>query len=156
MSARNNKVYLFFLILVLFIGAIVVGTSLFNKRPSLPTVSEGEQTPGIEELQERLVANFPQIPVYPNATLVSSYKKHDNTKVGFEATWQTPDNVSDVSKWYAEQLPLTHWVIVEPSENLNAEGEQFMIAKRGEFDLYLIVENEDGDITSVHAEFPIR
>lgn len=107
------------------------------------------------EKEGEFISDFPQIPVYFNATLVNTYKKTENDKTGYEANWNTDDTVYSVMQWYINNLENDGWLTLELPQNQDSDAEQFAIFLRKGKTLYLTVENEDGVLTEIHAEFPL-
>ncbi len=107
--------------------------------------------------QETVVAGFPQVPVFPEAKLINSYKKSDQTRVGYEGHWTTQEPVAEVMKWYLSALRDDGWQITSPPEDPEADGEQFAVVRNDDWVLNLIVEDEDGvGTTDIEVEFPVR
>jgi len=109
----------------------------------------------IEE-QGVIIKEFPELPKYPESQVVNTYKKEEDGKVGYEGNWTTSEPVDVVMKWYLTELTKQGWSITTPPENPESDATQFAVLEKEELLLNLIVENEDGEITEIHAEFPLR
>lgn len=107
------------------------------------------------ELTGELIADFPILPVYENASLVNSYKKTEGQRVGFEANWTTDDAVNVVMNWYMQNVQNDGWTVLEPPANPDADSEQFAVLEKDGRRLNLTVEQETLAETEIHAEFPL-
>jgi len=149
----KKKTFLYILLIfVLFIG-IWSGATYVRKRGE---VSLDEREPGKEELAGELVGGFPELPVYPEATILKSYKKQEGEKVGFEANWEVDASVGEIMAWYIDALKEAGWVF-EEEPVVDETSEQSLVARKDNVRVYLIVEREEGAlITEINAEFPIQ
>ena len=149
-KVSKKTVFYFLLIFVLFF-AIWSGAKFVNKRDEVPQ-EIGE--PGIEKLTGKLVKDFPQLPVYPDAVLLNSNKTQEKEKVGFEANWEVNASVFEVMTWYVDAFSESGWIFEEEPE-VNETFEQYFIAERNGFRVQIIVEKEEGG-TLINAEFPFQ
>jgi hypothetical protein len=99
--------------------------------------------------QAALSQGFPEVPIYPDTTLVDS---STNTPGGFlyEATWQTRQSIPEVSSWYLGKISDGNWEIVTPPADLNAKDIQLLIANKDDlvYNFSFIKDNDSG-ITNV-------
>lgn len=90
---------------------------LKNGRQNTGTKSENGKaapTPQGEFLVEekKLPESFPKdFPVYPVSDLINSWTASGNETKGLSVVWETQDSVSQVSKFYKEELPNAKWTI---------------------------------------------
>jgi hypothetical protein len=155
MSENSSKKFVVFASLALLILVLVVGGLWVISKKGETTVEQEQITVEKEELQGEIVSGFPDIPVYARSELIYTYKKMENGKNGYEGVWKTDESVSVVMNWYIENLEQFGWNIIEPPDDLEADGEQYLVAVKGDLVLNLIVENEEGP-TEIHAEFPLK
>lgn len=130
--------------------------ALVRKEGEVPQdeVSLEEGEPGKEEVTGELVEGFPELPVYPGATILKSYKKQEGEKVGFEANWEVDVSVDEIMAWYIDALREAGWIF-EEEPVVDKTFEQFIIAQKDESRVYLTVEREE-EVTEINAEFPIN
>lgn len=152
----QNRSYFIYLVIAVAVLVIVAGTVLLlPKKPSETVIPI--QEPGKTEVEGMLILDFPELPVYPGATTISSYKKQEGEKVGFEANWEADESVSEVMVWYINALKEAGWVFEEEPEDVDEIFEQFLIAAKDEIRVYLTVEREEGaEKSEISAEFPLQ
>jgi len=140
--------------------AVVVGGGLWWMRRGRQSTLVETQTgnePGLVEKKGELVEGFPQIPAYPGATLVRSYKKEDGGKTGWESKWIMQERIPVISAWYLQQFAEEDWDIDEVPEDPNADGEVQLVVSNGDWQVYITLEDEDNTgTTEITAEFPVR
>jgi len=150
----------FFITLASIAFIIVAGTSLLIsvKRPVQKTIFVGNASePGKVDLDSELVAGFPEFPVYPDATIINSYKKTEGAKVGYEANWKADDTVAQIASWYYEALIDMGWNFEEQPNNFEEYGEQFFLVSKDDLTIYLTVELEPGiSETEINVEVPVQ
>jgi len=153
----QNKSYFSYLVIAVVLLVIVVVTGFLLPRKSSEE-SIPIQEPGKTEVEDTLILGFPEFPVYPGATTISSYKKEEGEKVGFEANWEADASVSEVMAWYINALEEAGWVFEEEPEDVDEIFEQFLIAAKDEIRVYLSVEKEEEGAKKVEisAEFPLQ
>ena len=159
MSQAKSKKLSGFLVLAFFVLSIGIGLALL-KKPKDTKVTPASQAPeitiepGKTELEGQLVVDFPEFPVYPGANIVSSYKKQEGEKVGFEANWEVDVSVGEIMVWYIDSLSQSGWVF-EEEPVVDRTSEQFIIAQMDELRVHLSVEREEG-ITEINVEVPFQ
>ena len=158
MGQPKSKILFVFFVLLFSVLAIGVGVALL-KKPKDIKVTPGQTPeitvePGKTELEGQLIAGFPEFPVYPGANIVSSYKKQEGDKVGFEANWEADASVNEIIVWYIDALRESGWVFEEEPE-LDYTSEQQLIARKDETTVYLTAEREEG-VTEINAEIPFQ
>ena len=158
MGKAKSKILFVFFVLVFSVLAIGVGVALLKKPKDTKITPAGQAPvtiePGKTELEGQLVAGFPEFPVYPGANIVSSYKKQEESKVGFEANWEADASVSEVIVWYIDALRESGWVFEEEPDDLSI-SEQSLVAKKDNLRVYLTVE-EGVSITEINVEIPFQ
>ncbi|KKW00412.1 MAG: hypothetical protein UY33_C0011G0016 [Candidatus Amesbacteria bacterium GW2011_GWA1_48_9] len=145
----------FLLIFLLVTAGFLYLNSKSQKQPpaNVPSVPSADAL--LKEAQGEIIEEFPPLPVYPNSTLINTYKKAERGKFGYEGNWTTPDPVNTVMAWYLDSLPAAGWTIATTPENPDSDASQFMVLTKDRLLLNLTVENEDGNITEIIAEFPL-
>lgn len=139
----------FFLIAVLiFLAFLLLGVFLLKPKLPFKTYRQAEKQP-------QLVTNFPQLPIYPQAVLLSSSIEGEGEKIKYSGSWETKDTVPEVGAWYSETLKNSGWLLdllpADPQENKI----QLWVAQKGETKLHLSLERQDdASSTLITAEFP--
>jgi len=152
--AQNKSYFIYLLVAVVFLIIVAVAGFLLQKKSSEELIPI--QEPGKTEVGGMLIPDFPELPVYPGATTISSYKKQEGEKVGFEANWEADASVSEVMVWYINALREADWVF-EEEPVVDETSEQFLIAAKDEIRVYLNVEREEGaEKSEISAEFPLQ
>lgn len=156
MLAKTPKTLLFPMLAFLVILSLVIGVfvtkSIDKKRATeIPEAVVVQK----EDLEGALVSDFPSMPIYPNSELLRTYRKSEDGKVGYEGVWQSEDSSPEVMGWYIKSLTSSDWVVVEEPYDPLADGEQFLVVEKEGITLNLTIENEGG-LTSIYAEFPVR
>lgn len=155
MNAQNKSYIIYLSVVVVFLVIVAATGFLLSKRTSKELGPA--QEPGKTEVESMLIPDFPELAVYPGADTISSYKKQEEGKVGFEANWEVDASVSEVMTWYVDALKEAGWVLEEEPEGVDEVFEQFLIAEKGDMRVYLTVEREEGaEKVEINAEFPIR
>ena len=155
---KEKSKKLFVLLLAFLVLVIGVGVALL-KKPKDTKVIPADQIPatvepGKTELEGQLVPDFPEFPVYPGANIVSSYKKQEESKVGFEANWEVEASVNEIMVWYSDALKESGWVF-EEEPVVDETSEQQLIVRKDETRVYLTVE-EGVLITEINVEIPFQ
>jgi hypothetical protein len=110
----------------------------------------------------KLLADFPPLPVYPDAVLKSStgdpHEGEIYNGVKYSAIWEVRAKVPDISKWYIAHLQANGWTTdISPKANLEASDIQVITFNNEVYTLNLsIVSNQDVDMTSITAEISTR
>ncbi len=139
--------------IILFLIFVIV---VIRFLPSAHDISQSTptETSQITVQEDELIATFPEIPVYPNSEIQSSYHKSADQTQGFEAVWNSEDSVVSIAEWYLGNLPNDGWRIVDQPRNLNS-SEIFIVAEKDSLIANLSIEKEDG-YTEIVVEFPVR
>ena len=124
-------------------------------KPSFAQVPTSPVT--FTEIENKLIADFPVIPIYPGTQVEESYKKVIAGKTGYEAEWITTDERQKVLNFYMNELPKNGWVLDSIPENIDSYENQIE-AHKEEQKLFLTVEMSDtnSSITEIAAEFPLQ
>jgi len=119
-----------------------IGNTADQNAPNIET--EVATDPRFPEIKGKLMSGFPEIPVYPGATLIASAKTNraNEQDTGYRAKWETQDAVVKVMKWYQEELPKSGWVYETPNDP-NASGEQVAQIKKSDLEGFLEAEREE-------------
>lgn len=141
----KNKVLIVFLILGL---AITFGLT-YLKYNNLSTANA------------QLLKEFPKIPVYPNARLITTatdpYEGEKYNGVKYSATWSVPERVSDVSKWYVTNLDSEGWTLNTRSVNQDANDVQLITLNNESYTLNLsIVRDDSSNLTHITSEISTK
>ena len=65
----------------------------------------------VEEADEELVPNFPDIPQYSNIESLQSKSYTEEGGIGYSSDYQTTDSLSTVFNWFRDSLPKDGWEI---------------------------------------------
>jgi len=106
------------------------------------------------EVEGKLVEGFPQLPIFPDATVEKSYKKESGGKVGYEAVYLTNKFPKEAMVWYREELEKQGWTIIDEQIE-GTESEFSLMVERGGKKVNVFAENEDGE-TEISVEIPLQ
>jgi len=107
------------------------------------------------EAEGELVADFPIVPIYPDAVIERSYKKIEAGKVGYEAVQIAEASVFDVYSYFIEELKREGWTITMSSDNSPTALEQGLTAVKDKMTVQMEIEDEDGH-TEIIIEIPLH
>ncbi len=116
--------------------------------------AEIEKDPNVVEVENKLVANFPEFPVYPGAVIEKSSGRIEtiNTGQDLRAVWISDEkSVQTVMNWYIDELEKSGWQVEKPNDPI-AMGEQVAQIKKDDLSGYIAVEDEAGT-TEIVADF---
>ena len=113
--------------------------------------------PSFPEIKGELIGGFPELPVYPEATLVASAQTNPagQPPQGYRAKWVTKDPVIKVMNWYEAELPKAGWHYTSPNDQ-QSEGEQVAEISKGDFKGYIAAEIEEENIEIVVDVRPVK
>lgn len=142
----KNKLTIFLVIIILVAG---IGLVLLKSNQHGNVADIVTPQPNYTTLQNKLVATFPDFPVYPGALIVESRKLDgaiDNMK-GYSADWEIEGNeptVDTVVSWYKTQLVNAGWTLmpIDPSNNVGVE--QYVKASKGSQNALVTIETGEG------------
>lgn len=102
--------------------------------------------------EAELVSGFPQVPIYPSATLISSFVEEVEvikTPV-YDAVWSSDKSVPEIAGWYRQSLTNDGWTIHVPAGDQNQDV-QFMAFKKDPnvFHLSLVKNDAGGTIITI-------
>lgn len=142
--------------IVLVLAVVVFAAYMFMKK-GLPVMNKGEEAkvsevatdPSFPEVMGKLIEGFPELPVYPGATLVASAKTNPDgvADLGYRAKWDTKDSVVQVMNWYETEMPKAGWEYTAPDDK-TADGEQVARISKGDYTGYVAAEIE-GDAIEI-------
>ena len=149
----KSKVLATIILLVLFVF-LVIGIFLlinFNRKKALEKDKDNfpQETKVSENGATGLLGDFP---VYPNATLESSYSTEGDKKAT-SVVWETNATLTEVSTFYKEVLEKAGWQISSNIENENSST--FSFAKGESFGFIGIGEGEGG-LTIISVTIGLR
>jgi hypothetical protein len=109
----------------------------------------------------KIDASYPQIPVYPDATVAtSSADLNEGTTyrgIKYSEVWNSPATVPEVSRWYVNALPKAGWTLDIPLGNPNAQTLQMLSYFNDQYTLRItIAKAKPTDNTLVTAEFSTK
>lgn len=89
----------------------------------------GEEPGKVFGEEGQLVAGFPSVPQYPGATLLSSYRKVDGTRAGYEAKWEIDEPIITVVPWFIEEFTEGgwDWTIIEAPETFENTEQEILV-----------------------------
>lgn len=139
-------------IFVIILAGIIFG-SLFlmsNRTPQRPLTAddyEPDTHTVVDESEEKLVDEFPQLPEYPNANLNNSRRYNEEGGEGFSSEYSTDDSVSEVVEWYKEWVARDGWILIYESENVPDPDFYLIEYKKPDIQLDIhVVELEDKSV----------
>ncbi|OGH10661.1 MAG: hypothetical protein A2857_01910 [Candidatus Levybacteria bacterium RIFCSPHIGHO2_01_FULL_36_15] len=91
----------------------------------------------------KLVKDFPQIPLYPNAILLDSSTVQINQQIKYLATWKSDATLQEISRWYANQLDPAGWIIQVRPADTNSSTIQEYYAQKGNLKLSMSLIRDD-------------
>lgn len=103
----------------------------------------------IEESEDSIVDNFPDIPQYPSSEIVSSRFYKEEGGEGYSLELTTDNSVMDVIKWYREVLDNKKWHLVYESEMTEVPTFFLIEYKKPDIQLDVLATKQDGGYTSV-------
>jgi len=164
MLAQTKSNFFLMLAMIAFLLVSGVALTISVKRPVDKTIYVGEASevettePGITEFIGEVVFDFPSFPLYPDSSVLNSYKKEEGDRVGFSASWVSGDRVGEITNWYVEELQDLGWIILTSPDPdpLGEYTEQFIQVASGELKANIIIEVEDGGLTYIDIEFPLQ
>lgn len=105
---------------------------------------------------QKLPSDFPDIPVYTNAVLVSTNKTISNSGDGYVGIWKSEKNVSDITGWYSTSLKNSGWTIDIAPENTASNEIQYLVAKKSDTVVQLSVLRSQNGGTEITTSFPVN
>ncbi len=120
----KRNLILIFILLVVSLSALTIVISKLRKNESTQGTPVGASNlVGPNQVEGKLVDNFPDFPVYPSARIANSNKDIKAAMVIYGAKWTiSGDNViREVENWYVKELSGAGWTKVN-SENSGASG----------------------------------
>lgn len=149
---QTTSVAVICMILLLFlIGAVIFarkGTRV-NPAPVKQNIPSS-----VTQLEGALPEDFPDFPVYPDASLTNSQitKATPNQPGVYQEFLSSDSKVADIIAWYVQYLSTAGWTIVRmPDETTPTD--QNIVASNTKFKLTINVEKEDAESTiSVYLE----
>jgi len=148
--SQKKKRYLTFLALVFFNSIVLL--FILKQKSEKPLIKEDivpESYELVEESEDSIVENFPDIPQYPSSEIVSSKFYKEEGGEGYSLDLTTNDSVMDVIKWYREVLDNKKWYLIFESE-MKEEPTYFLIEyKKPDIQLDVSAIKQDGGETRV-------
>jgi hypothetical protein len=143
---------LVFIILLSYVFYLRINTKIST--PLTADDYEPDTYTVIDESEDSLVEEFPELPEYPDAELVNSRQYTEEGGEGFSSEYRTNDSVSDVVDWYKEEIS-DKWILIYESEEVPDPDFYLIEYKKPDIQLDVhVVELEDGEvkITVTHHE----
>lgn len=139
------------------VGVLVVLIVWNVRRPLRTQTESASPTPGftMSESSETLVSGFPDFPMYPGTRLISSYRKTEGGKEGYQAIWESDDSMEVVGGWFEERFGAEEgWQVVESPDRF--EGEPTFVVEREGRRFTLGMEMEEERKTTISLEMPLQ
>jgi hypothetical protein len=108
---------------------------------------------------QQLIAHYPQVPVYQNASLQSS-TCNDVQSMLFRADWVSSDTVPQVMGWYTTELQKAGWNLDIPPANQNSSDIQYAEFTKGLYNSWLsrlqlsVQSDKNTHKTKIEISFP--
>lgn len=134
------------LILVLAVGGYFIFKSSMKSKLNSDNLTK--TLPTVNFAEGRIIDGFPEFPIYPNATILSSQIERD-TPTSYQAYLESADAVAAIVTWYNENLVKDNWTIVR-SIDPSTPADQNVLASKNGLNLTVNVEKEsDGTKISI-------
>ena len=162
-SNMASKMILGIVVLIVIFGALTGFIILTSKKSASETASTIPQVevaadPAFEEVKGQLITGFPDFPVYPGATIVSSakVKQNEDPAKGYRAEWEVQaESVTKVMQWYLQELKSKGWTILESPNDPESYGEQIASASKNGSIAYFVVELKEPGLIEIKVEIPL-
>ena len=151
---HNAPLFLVFLVFV--VGALVYFLVWQKPMPRIPTASrEAGNALEVEVKDGELLANFPDVPVYPGATIDYSYSQSGTQAQAYEGHWEAQSSVGEITQWYLDNLVADGWEILDEVEEVFTVNEHYFQARKGDLIANFIIECESCEgTTEIYVEIP--
>jgi hypothetical protein len=133
-----------------FVGTLVIAYMVYSRLGTQLPVSGSlllDQSARYNETMEKapegqIVADLPDLPVYPSATPDESFKRMADAKNEYYAVWEVDAGLDQIASFYQRELPLAGWTLTEVPEDPGITGEETVVATRGTMKLNIMLERE--------------
>lgn len=147
---------LFWMGLVLVLGLVVVAFVIFSDRKSIVFDNQaGGSDYEVIEIQGGLPDGFPLLPVFPQASIVSSVKSLEGSRMVYSAKFEAEAGVVEVAQWYLDQMQNEGWEVVSRPLQISPIGEQEFVFSKNGLETDIVFELE-GVVTDVMVSFPAQ
>lgn len=143
------------IVVTLIIGLIGLGIIVREVQKSQEIRSNASSD--IVQEEGKLVDQFPDFPVFPEAILEGSRKMPQASEgKGYMAEWQlAPDKeIKTVMQWYLKELETQGWTITQRPVDPEGYGEQVAQAEKGTMHALIQIEKER-DAIEITIDFPL-
>ncbi len=110
---RSRKSIIFIITIFVFVLLGILVYKLIFTSDSMPTESlpsSQSDAPVTQDNEKRIPLQFPKdLPIYPGATIVSSWSSEAKGSIGMSVVLESPDELSKVSSYYSQVLPEAGW-----------------------------------------------
>lgn len=136
--AKNVRILIIFLSLFFLLIVIFFLKTSLNKpiESPKPVAAEG----------------FPQIPVYPGATLLNS-SKDPHEAVFYQASWETDSQPSQIASWYLSETVKNGWNLEYPPADINSKIQEMQFSNEEFFFNISLLKIGSSDKTVITAQF---
>jgi hypothetical protein len=107
-----------------------------------------------QEEESKFVEGFPEISIPPDTEIIDSYKKEEDSLVGYEANLITKLSPYDAMSWLKKYLEDQDWEIYDESVEEGA-GELYISASKDGQNINILEDTNEGQ-TIITVEFPVR
>ncbi len=175
LGEKSNKFWLVIIVLLVLsvlygLGRIIspkiagrLGEGLIAKitGQKVEISQEGNRVTVTDENQEisfesggKLPEGFPKdFPIYPGATLVSSFSAKGENGDGLSVVWETGDPFAKVAEFYKKGLEDGSWTIVSSYEK---QGSLTSTFKKGETEGFVGIAAEEGGKVTISATIGVK
>ena len=160
-STKSSKSLLFRIVGVLFLVLAIVGYLQIVKIIQTKQKSVTPTTQSKLQSRVQLIEGFPEMPLYPQSTLVISEIEVINFNGAdsnhYRSVWKTNASIPKVTNWYLKALETADWTIEIFPADPDSTGIQYILASRRKPKLTLqlsIIPEAQLKLTKIVAEFP--
>lgn len=148
-SISRNALVALALVIIVGLAAAIVYTRSGSSEPVSP------EALAFERVENAWVDGFPDMPRYPSAVILYSYRKAEEGKIGYEAQMEVLESLDTVAQWYIETLEQEGWSISKRPESFS--GETYIAADREGRAAHIFLDSDDDEEkTAVSIEIPVQ
>lgn len=137
-STSNIVIGVVALGVLILAGVFYFSRNLGGSEQTTPPITS---EPEVVESRDALVAGFPDFPSYPGAKIETSRVASDSQGKHFEAYLVSNQSVSEVSKWYSQELLNDGWEQLDESGD-ERNVDKSMVFQKGKTKVGLTIEDE--------------
>lgn len=152
-STQRGLLFILVFVLGILLGvSISIVRSRLSSQDTQTTIRQAESI-DYEEKAGSLVTGFPPVPLYPRATVKSSFRHIQRDKTSYHATMITSDDIGSVAQWYDEALRRDTAFTITATPEDPESGELVYEMELSGGKVILIIEKENEAITEITLDF---